>query len=206
MKRTYLTIIILCLIAFKSAAQYKDYFKEGNEYMAKKNYALAEQTFREGIIIDSSLHILYTSCANAMIMQQKYNQADSALDEVLKKDVNLFGAYWFKGLNYIYWQKDSLSIIYFKQYISKIGVLQNKDGVKIADVYYYLGRAYENLLAKDGLSDNDVTELIGYYEKFCILAEGHPSIMRIKNFMDEVKAKKPSNYKGKWIYKTETKR
>ena len=56
--------------------------------MNQKQFALAEAIFAEGILIDSSLHILYPSLANAMMMQQKHNPADSVLDVILKKHPN----------------------------------------------------------------------------------------------------------------------
>ncbi len=180
-------------------AQYKDYYKEGNEYMNQRKYALAEQTFRDGVIADSSLHILYTSCAHALLMQKKYSEADSALDEVLKKNGAFFGAHWYKGLNYLYWQKDSLAIISFKEYL-KYASPQNNEYNK---AYYYLGRAYEILLTSTGLTDGEISEMFAYYQKYCVLAEGHPTTTRILGFIEKVKLAKPANFKGKWVYKEE---
>jgi len=165
--------------------------------MNQKKFALAEETFAQGITIDSGLHILYPSLANAMMMQKKHNAADSVLDDFLKHHPNYLGALWFKGLNYFYWDKDSMSVIYLKQFLKRANPANNK----VLDGYYYVGRAYENMLRSSGLTQSELTEMISYYEKFTILGEGHPVAIRIKGFLEMVKAKKPLNFKGKWIYK-----
>ncbi len=113
----FILLITFSLWFASAQAQYRDYYKEGNAYMNKKQFALAEETFAMGIQVDSSLHILYTSLANAMMMQKKYNQADSVLEIVLEKNASFLGAFWFKGLNYFYWGEDSLSVIYMKRFI-----------------------------------------------------------------------------------------
>lgn len=197
MKAKLLLLGLILVSSLRLSAQYKDFYKEGNAYMSQKKYALAEQTFRAGVIADSSLHILYTSCAHALLMQKKYAEADSALDEVLKKDANFFGAHWYKGLNYLYWQQDSMAIVSLKKYVAQA----IPDNNEYAKAFYYLGRGYENLLISSGLTDSEISEMIAYYQKYCFLAEGHPTTIRIINFIEKVKAHKPENFKGKWIYK-----
>jgi len=197
MKTPILILSMIFLGSITLSAQYKDFYKEGNAYMSQKKYALAEQTFRAGVIADSSLHILYTSCAHALLMQKKYAEADSALDEVLKKDANFFGAHWYKGLNYLYWEQDSMAIISLKKYVAQA----IPDNNEYAKAFYYLGRGYENLLISTGLTDSEISEMIAYYQKYCFLAEGHPTTTRILTFIEKVKTQKPINFKGKWVYK-----
>lgn len=175
-------------------AQHKDYYAEGNAYMNQKKFVLAEETFAEGIEVDSSLHILYPSLANAMIMQQKHNPADSVLDVILKKHPNYLGALWFKGLNYFYWDRDSMSVIYMKAYLKRAKMPNNQ----VIKGYYYVGRAYEKILRTKGLTQLELSEMIAYYDKFTILGEGHPAANRIKGFIAIVKSKKPANYRGRW--------
>lgn len=189
-----LLILFSFLFSLSAEAQYRDYYQEGNAFMNEKKFALAEQTFAEGIEVDSSLHILYPSLANAMTMQQKFNPADSVLDVILKKHPNYIGALWFKGLNYFYWDEDSMATVFFKKYLSIANTANNQ----IANAHYYIGRAYENLLRKEGLTQGDLTDLIVHYQKFITLAEGHPLVAKKKALIDEINAKKPHIFSGKW--------
>ena len=191
-----LLFIFSSFFCFTCNAQYRDYYAEGNAYMNEKNYLLAEQTFAEGIEADTSIHILYPSLANAMTMQGKFNPAESVLDVVLKKQPNLIGAIWFKGLNYFYWDEDSMAAVYFKKYLG----LANSANNQIANAHYYIGRAYENLLRKEGLTQGDLTDLLVHYQKFIAIAEGHPLVAKKKALIDDIKAQKPLVYAGKWKY------
>jgi len=197
MARKLFILSALLFLSSSIAAQHKDYYQEGNAYMNQKKFVLAEETFAEGILIDSSLHILYPSLANAMMMQQKHNPADSVLDVILKKHPNYLGALWFKGLNYFYWDRDSMSIIYMKKYLKRAKMPNNQ----VIKGYYYVGRAYEKILRTKGLNQMELSEMIAYYDKFSILGEGHPAAARVKGFIAAVKAQKPVNYTGRWIFK-----
>jgi|GEM_PF-3245970 len=199
MKAKLILLSFIVSYAVNLPAQYKDYYQEGNEFMNQRKFALAEQTFRAGVIADSSLHILYTSCAHALLMQKKYAEADSALDEVLKKNANFYGAHWYKGLNYLYWGQDSMAVVSLKRYVAQAV----PDNNEYAKAFYYLGRGFENILLNTGLTDSEISEMIAYYQQYCVLAEGHPTTTRILSFIESVKVKKPVNFKGKWVYKEE---
>ena len=162
--------------------------------MNKRQFELAEETYAEGIEFDTSMHVLYPRLANAMTMQQKFNPADSVLDVVLKKRPNYVEALWFKGLNYFYWDQDSMAVIYFKKFLN----FANPANHQVANAYYYIGRSYENMLTKDGLTQGDLSDMINYYQKFIDVAEGHPLVAKKKQLIEQVNAAKPLTYSGKW--------
>ena len=197
MARKITILAFLWCLTSAISAQYKDYYIEGNAYMNQRKYALAEETFATGIIVDSSLHILYPSLANAMMMQKKYNPADSVLDVILKKHTNYLGALWYKGLNYIYWGQDSMSVVYMKKYLARAKMPNNQ----VIKGYYYVGKAYENILRKTGLTQAELSDMTVFYEKFVLHSEGHPAAARIKAFLYKVKKQRPATFRGRWIYK-----
>lgn len=191
-------ILTFCfgVIGVSTSAQRKDHYAEGNAYINQGKYALAEKTFSEGLELDPENYTLYPSLANAMMLQKKYNSADSVLEVVLEKKPNMLGALWFKGLNYLYWDQDSLSIVFMKRY------LKNADPEKhqVANAYYYIGRAYEELLRDTGLLEGELNEMVNYFKKYVNLAEGSSAARRINLFLEQININKPKPYMGRWKF------
>jgi tetratricopeptide (TPR) repeat protein len=195
MRKLTVFIILFCALT-NLYGQRKDYYSEGNAYLNQRKYALAEATFAEGIELDAQDHALYPCLANAMMLQGKYNSADSVLEVVLEMKPNLLGALWFKGLNYLYWDQDSMSIVFMKKYLKTA----DPEKHQVGKAYYYIGRAYEELLKEKGLLAAEVSEMISYYQKYILAAEGAPVVRRLTAFIAQVNAKRPKPHIGKWKY------
>lgn len=192
----FFSLLVLFLAFLSLEAQNRDYYSEGNGYLNQRKYALAEATFAEGLELDAQNYPLYPCLANAMTLQGRYNSADSVLEVILEMKTNYLSALWFKGLNYLYWDQDSMSIVFMKKFLSKADPAKHK----VVKAYYYVGRAYEEILKEEGLNSAELSDMISYYQRYIVAAEGAPVSRRLQAFIHQVNANKPKQHKGKWKY------
>ena len=177
-------------------AQRKDPVVEGNTLLNQRKYAMAQKVFASGLEADAAYYELYPCLANSMMLQGNYSSADSVLDVLLEEKPNNLAAFWYKGLNYLRWDEDSMSIVFMKKYL----VNANPAKHKVADANYYIGRAYEEMLRDTGLLEPELNEMTVYFQNYIDMSQGSPVAIRLKEFLEQVNAQKPEDYKTRWKY------
>jgi len=196
MKHYFLSFILI----FQFYAEVKgqiNYLNRGNEYLTEKNYKAAEQIFRDGMKSDSSNLIYPCQLALALMRQDLHAEAQNVLNRVLSKDSVNIGALWYAGTNTFLDSNADLRLAVF--YFEKVIPLLNKNQGQYYSAHWFIGRAYQILLQRDGLNYNEVSRMLQCYETYTNLQPDADDAQEIKAFVMHIKKVRPSENVLKWI-------
>lgn len=195
MKQLLLTISLFIIVRFSFGQT--NYLDKGNQQLNDKDYAAAEQTFREAIKSDSSNLIYHNQLALALLDQKKYAEAQKSIDKVLSIDSTNVGALWYGGMNNFLDENADLrkAIEYFEMTLSLLKETQ----AQFYSANWFIGRSYEILLQTDGLTYNEVTKMLDCYTTYIRLKPLADDAATITAFVKHIKEIRPSDNVEKWI-------
>jgi tetratricopeptide (TPR) repeat protein len=193
-------IFLLFIIVFSHSAFCQDitvYLDEGNELISKNKFSDAENAFRKGLKEDPENPILKSQLALSLINQDKNNEAEKVIAEVLTKQPEFTAALWYGGISNFSRNKPDFrkAIDYFEKAYSLI----DKDSQQYFAVNYYVGRSYRKLLYSEGLTYQEVDRMLETYKKYVELQPNAEDSIDAKSFIKKVEEKRPGKNVGKWV-------
>lgn len=173
------------------------YLDEGNELISKNKFSDAENTFRKGLKEDPKNPILKSQLALSLINQDKNDEAEKVIGEILALQPEFTAALWYGGINNFNQKVPDFrkAISYFE----KAYPLIDLSSPQYFAVNYYIGRSYRKLLYREGLSYNEVDRMLETYKKYVELQPNAEDSIDAKNFIKKVEEKRPGKNVGKWI-------
>ncbi|MBW8523211.1 tetratricopeptide repeat protein [Chryseobacterium chendengshani] len=197
-------IFLLFLLLLSHSAFCQDitvYLDEGNELISKNKFSNAENTFRKGLKEDPENPILKSQLALTLINQNKNDEAEKVLGEILVNQPEFIAALWYGGINNFTKSKPDLrkAIYYFE----KAYHLLDPNSPQYFAVNYYIGRSYRKLLYLEGLTYQEVDRMLETYKKYVELQSNAEDSIDAKSFIKKVEEKRPGKNVGKWIITTQ---
>jgi tetratricopeptide (TPR) repeat protein len=192
------------MIVFSHSAFCQDitvYLDEGNELISKSKFADAETTFRKGLKEDPENPILKSQLALALINQDKNDEAEKVIGEILVRQPEFTAALWYGGINNFSKSKPDFrkAIDYFEKAYNLI----DPNSPQYFAVNYYVGRSYRKLLYSEGLTYQEVDRMLETYKKYLELQPNAEDSIDAKSFIKKVEEKRPGKNVGKWIITTQ---
>ena len=177
------------------------YLDEGDELISKNKFADAENTFRKGLKENPENPILKSQLALTLINQDKSDEAEKVIAEILTIQPEFTAALWYGGINQFNKKEPDFrkAISYFEKAYNLIDV----NSGQYFGVNYYIGRSYRKLLYREGLNYNEVDRMLETYKKYIELQPNTEDIIDAKSFVKKVEEKRPGKNVGKWIITTE---
>ncbi|MBW7676667.1 tetratricopeptide repeat protein [Chryseobacterium chendengshani] len=197
-------IFLLFLLLLSHSAFCQDitvYLDEGNELISKNKFSNAENTFRKGLKEAPENPILKSQLALTLINQNKNDEAEKVLGEILVNQPEFIAALWYGGINNFTKSKPDLrkAIYYFE----KAYHLLDPNSPQYFAVNYYIGRSYRKLLYLEGLTYQEVDRMLETYKKYVELQSNAEDSIDAKSFIKKVEEKRPGKNVGKWIITTQ---
>jgi tetratricopeptide (TPR) repeat protein len=195
MKKIFFFLILFSNFAFsQNSAALLD---EGNELISKNKFSEAEKIFRKGLQETPNDLILKSQLALALISQEKNEEAETVITEILNIHPDFTAALWYGGINnFNNHQPDYRKAI---AYFEKAYNLIDANSGQFFGVNYYIGRSYRKLLYKEGLTYNEVDRMLETYKKYIESQPNAEDIIDAKSFVKKVEEKRPGKNVGKWI-------
>jgi tetratricopeptide (TPR) repeat protein len=192
-------LIILLGIVFLSlntsnAQDVPNLFALGNQAMNSGLYRDAQQYYQAALAKEPLNWSIQTMLAFSIHKQKRFKDADSIYRYVLINDSGNSKAHWYKGMNHIALRQDSLAIIHYKKFIQ----LEKNKGTVLIQAHRAIGQCYERLLKKDGLYSWQIDEMIYHYEQIERIDPSNIDVPVIRNFIELLKSRRPSEQTGKW--------
>ena len=159
-----------------------------NQAIRKKDYVQAENLCRFELSKhpgDNALRLLYS---HALILHSKYSIADSLLRKVEEDDTAEAGVAWFIGLSAERQLRDSLAVVYFKQYIRKT---KNPLNLNVS-AWLHIGSAYRRMMHEKGIISWQVEDMISNYILYIEANPTDPYIGMLQEFSEAVKLRMPA--------------
>ena len=196
MKRFALLFFLAFKFANPSFSQV-NYLEKGNQYLNDEKYSQAEQTFRTAIASDNNNLVYQCQLALALIDRDKHKDAQIVIDRVLLKDSNNVGALWYGGINNFKDKSGDLRIAI--SYFEKAMPLLNPKQGQYYSANWLIGKSYQILLQKDGLSYNEVSRMLECYSIYLRLQPNADDAGKISAFVKHIKEVRPTDNVQKWV-------
>lgn len=193
-----LTIIFISILAsFKSYGQ-ENYLEKGNSYLNSKEYEKAEKLFKKAIKSQPENLIYQCQLALSLSSQNKFDEAEKILNDVLQVDSLNVGALWYSGTNYFKAGKDRKAISKFEKAI----LLLNKEQAQYPSAHWYIGKSYSILLNTEGLTYNEVDRMLEGYETYLSYYPNSNDTKELTEYLNKIKRMRPPKNVLNWVYKT----
>lgn len=173
------------------------YLDQGDELISENKFSEAENVYRKGLKDDPDNLILKSQLALALLSQDKNDDAEIVIGEILSKKSDFTAALWYGGINNFNRKEPDFrrAISYFEKAYDLI----DKNSGQYFGVNYYIGRSYRKLLYREGLTYDEVNRMLETYKKYIELQPDAEDIQDAKNFIKKVEEKRPGKNVGKWI-------
>lgn len=194
-KKIFFALILFSNLVFlQNSSAYLD---QGDEYISENKFSEAENVFRKGLKEDPENLILKSQLALALLSQDKNDDAEIVITEILSQKPDFTAALWYGGLNNFSKKEPDFrkAISYFEKAYNLIDT--NSD--QYFGVNYYIARSYRKLLYREGLTYNEVDRMLETYKKYVELQPDAEDTNDAKNFIKRVEEKRPGKNVGKWI-------
>lgn len=200
MKKIFL-LFILFFWHFVSSQDITTYLDEGDEFISKNKFSDAENIFRKGLKENPENPILKSQLALTLINQDKNDEAEKVIAEVLSLQPEFTAALWYGGVSNFNKKEPDFrkAISYFEKAYPQIDV----NAGQYFALNYYIGRSYRKLLYREGLNYDEVDRMLETYKKYIELQPNAEDIIDAKSFVKKVEEKRPGKNVGKWIITTE---
>ena len=166
----------------------------GNQAMNNGAYREAQEYYQAALQKEPQNWNIYTLLAFSIQKQKRYKEADSLYRISLSNDSSNSKTYWYKAMNHIAMKQDSSAIVLYKRFI----VLEKLRGGSLTHAYRSIGQCYEHLLRRDGLYAWQIDDMVYHYEQIEKLDPSGVEVPLIRNFIELVNSKRPTNQLGKW--------
>ncbi|WP_343610307.1 tetratricopeptide repeat protein [Chryseobacterium oranimense] len=198
MKKLFL-LLVLSSNLFLAQSSSND-FEQANQLLSENKFSDAESLFRKALKEKPDNLDFKSQLVLALINQNKNDEAEKNIIEILKKDSSFPAALWYGGLNNF--QKNvpdfRQAISYFERFYQIIDESSNQ----YFAVNFYIGRSYQNLLYTDGLSYDEVSRMLETYKKYVNLETDTEATNRISNFIKKIEENRPGKNVKKWMIAT----
>jgi len=177
------------------------YLDQGNAFISKNKFSDAENIFRKGLKEYAENPILKSQLALTLINQDKNDEAETIIGEVLAKQPEFTAALWYGGINNF-----SNNNPYFRKavsYFEKAYHLIDPNSGQYFALNYYIGRSYRKLLYTEGLTYQEVDWMLETYKKYIELQLDAEDYNDAKSFIKKAEEKRPGKNVGKWIITTQ---
>jgi len=177
------------------------YLDEGDELISKNKFSDAENTFRKGLKENPENPILKSQLALTLINQDKNDEAEKVINEILTLQPEFTAALWYGGINQFNKKEPDFrkAISYFEKAYNLIDV----NSGQYSGVNYYIGMSYRKLLYREGVTYSEVDRMLETYKKYIELQPNAEDIIDARSFVKKVEEKRPGKNVGKWIITTE---
>lgn len=195
MKKIFLVFILFSNMVFSQNSS--AYLDQGDELISENKFSEAENVYRKGLKDDPDNLILKSQLALALLSQDKNDDAEIIIGEILSKKSDFTAALWYGGINNFSRKEPDFrkAISYFEKAYDLI----DKNSGQYFGVNYYIGRSYRKLLYREGLTYDEVNRMLETYKKYIELQPDAEDIQDAKNFIKKVEEKRPGKNVGKWI-------
>lgn len=201
-KMRKIVLLIVFLISYTAFSQdITVYLDEGDELISKNKFSDAESIFRKGLKDSPENPILKSQLALTLINQDKNDEAEKVIVEILVLQPEFTAALWYGGINNF-----SKKVPDFRKaisYFEKAYPLIDANSRQYFAVNYYIGRSYRKLLYREGLNYDEVDRMLETYKKYIVLQPNAEDIIDAKSFVKKAEEKRPGKNVGKWIITTE---
>lgn len=171
-----------------------EYLVAGNRYMAMENYKKAESAFRKGLAEHPGNEMFRCQIALSLIEQGRVDEAENELRKILAGNPANFAARWYLGAAYYKSEKYRKAMAIFRTAKAHIG----KDSPQYLALNWYIGQSLALLLSREGLSYDEVDEMLASYSVYLALDPSAPDYTRIQAFVERVAKIRPSKKVVKW--------
>lgn len=198
MRKIYFLLILISNLVFsQNSAALLD---EGNELISKNKFSEAEKAFRKALQETPNDLILKSQLALALINQDRNDEAETVITEILNVHPGFTAALWYGGVNNFSKNEPDFrkAIDYFEKAYPSI----DTDSGQFAGINYFIGRSYRKLLYSEGLTYNEVDRMLETYKKYVELQPQGEDALEAKNFIKKVEERRPGKNVGKWIITT----
>ncbi|UWX62635.1 tetratricopeptide repeat protein [Chryseobacterium oranimense] len=168
--------------------------------LSENKFFDAENLFRKALKEKPDNLDFRSQLALALIEQNKNNEAERNIIEVLKKDSLFSAALWYGGLNNFKKDKPDFrkAISYFERFYKLI----DANSKQYFAANFYIGKSYQNLLYTEGLSYDEVSRTLETYKKYVDMETDTEAINRISNFIKKIEDNRPGKNVKKWMIAT----
>lgn len=197
-------IVLFLLLVLSQTVSSQDitvYLDQGNDLISQNRFSDAENTFRKGLKEDPENPILKSQLALTLINQDKNDNAERIIDEVLAKQPNFTAALWYGGINNF--SKNKPDFRKAVSYFEKAYQLIDPNSKQYFAVNYYIGKSYRKLLYTEGLTYQEVDRMLETYKRYLELQPDAEDRIDVKSFIKKVEEKRPGKNVGKWIITTQ---
>ncbi|WP_306619110.1 tetratricopeptide repeat protein [Chryseobacterium ginsenosidimutans] len=195
MKKIFILSLLFSNMVFSQKSTV--FFDQGNEFISENKFSEAENVFRKGLKEDPDNLILKSQLALALLSQDKNDDAEIVIGEILSKKPDFIAALWYGGINNFNKKEPDYrkAISYFEKAYDLIDI----NSPQYFGVNYYIARSYRKLLYREGLTYNEVDRMLETYKKYVELQPDAEDTNDAKNFIKRVEEKRPGKNVGKWI-------
>jgi len=188
---------LLLILSFQIVFAQNNYFEKGNILLQQKKYEEAQKIFEIGLKENPKDLMYKNQIALTLINQGKNNEAEEAIQEVLKVDSLNVAALWYGGINNFMAKESNFkkAILYFE----KAYPLIDKSSGQFFGVNFFIGKSYSNLLYSDGLSFEEINRMLETLEKYTELQPDAEDYKETIKFINYIKEKRPSKNVKKWV-------
>ena len=188
---------LLLILSFQIVFAQNNYFEKGNALLQQGKYEEAQKIFEIGLKENPKDLMYKNQIALTLINQGKNNEAEEAIQEVLKVDSLNVGALWYGGINNFMSKESNFkkAILYFE----KAYPLIDKSSGQFFGVNFFIGKSYRNLLYSDGLSFEEINRMLETLEKYTELQPDAEDYKDTIKFINYIKEKRPPKNVKKWV-------
>lgn len=194
--RKFFLLLVLSSSLFFAQSSSND-FEQANQLLSENKFSDAENLFRKALKEEPNNLDFKSQLVLALINQNKNDEAEKNIIEILKKDSSFPAALWYGGLNNF--QKNvpdfRRAISYFERFYQVI----NENSNQYFAVNFYIGRSYQNLLYTDGLSYDEVSRMLETYKKYIDLETDTDTTNKIADFIKTIEENRPDKNVKKWV-------
>ena len=190
-------ILIMIFACISAAKSQEDYLTKGNDLLNRNKFYEAEELFREALKSDSGNLVYQAQLSFSLIQQDKFDEAQPIIENILLKDSLNTGALWYGGLNnYMNETGDKRkSILYFQKVLPYI----EKNGKQYFSANWFIGRSYQVLLANEGLSYDEVSHMLDAFMIYVKLQPDADDTESIFDYVEHIKKVRPPSNVKKWV-------
>ena len=172
------------------------YLQEGNLLMMLGQFQSAESHFRKAIEMDPENENLYQSqVALSLMEQQKYDQAETELAQILERNPNEVGALWYRSLNYFHAKQYVDAINSFYYVLPKFSA----EEPQIFAAHWFIGTSFKSLLQSSGLNYLNVDKMLDAFDQYLNLQPNAPDKESVEKFIAWVKENRPPGNVKLWV-------
>ncbi|REC63388.1 hypothetical protein DRF65_04630 [Chryseobacterium pennae] len=197
--RRFFLLLVLSSNLFLAQNSLND-FENGNNLLSENKFSEAENLFRRALKEEPNNLDFKSQLVLTLINQNKNDEAEKNIIEILKENSLFPAALWYGGLNNFQRNKPDFrqAVSYFERFYKLIDESSNQ----YFAVNFYIGKSYQNLLYTDGLSYDEVSRMLETYKKYVDIETDTEVKNKITGFIKTIEENRPGKNVEKWVIAT----